>query len=157
MLSEMIHECILAFWNEECKENTYVDMILFWSRIAIRHWNSSSFVKTTYMPKILRIHDSGNNPPLRVTHRKKRRSKGARTLVRCGCCKQLLEIYPSEDPNSDMTSGQMVEINGVGASIQQWRQIFCPILGLGDGKPKKFPEWVKSKKTGDLRLVLVVR
>lgn len=55
----------------------------------------------------------------RVSHRKKVGKRDPRYLVKCGCCDKKLEIY---------YGGQALEINGVLASIEDWRQILLPLL-----------------------------
>ncbi|HHT9138449.1 MAG TPA: hypothetical protein ACFYEK_14555 [Candidatus Wunengus sp. YC60] len=41
-----------------------------------------------------------------------------RYLLKCGCCDEKLEIYYDEG----------LEINGVNGSIEDWREIFLPLL-----------------------------
>jgi hypothetical protein len=56
---------------------------------------------------------------LRVYHQKERRKRMPRFLVKCGCCEQRLEIYYSSD---------FLEINGVCASVENWRELLLPLL-----------------------------
>jgi hypothetical protein len=62
---------------------------------------------------------------IRVSHRAERkRGKvpvSPRYLLRCGCCDRSVEIY--YDPDG-------LEINGVNGSIENWREILLPLLGL---------------------------
>lgn len=44
-----------------------------------------------------------------------------RYLLRCGCCDQSVQIYYDESS---------LEINGVHGSIENWREILLPILGV---------------------------
>ena len=67
---------------------------------------------------------------IRVSHRAERkRAQGRispRYLLRCGCCDQSVEIYYD-------THG--LEINGVNGSLENWREILLPLLGIK--QPKK--------------------
>lgn len=56
---------------------------------------------------------------LRVWRRAAKGTKGARILVKCGCCQQKVEVYHSEDD---------LEINGVLGSLDNWREILLPLL-----------------------------
>jgi|GEM_PF-3167423 len=78
--------------------------------------------------------------PLLVSFRKAhddRRQGGARkprriaprVLIRCGCCKQRVEVCVDEHPTGD-PHVDMLEINGVYGSIDQWRQVLLPLLGV---------------------------
>jgi len=62
---------------------------------------------------------------IRVSHRaQQKRGKGhisPRYLLRCGCCDKKLEIYYEPED---------LEINGVFGSIENWREILLPLLGL---------------------------
>ena len=67
---------------------------------------------------------------IRVSHRaERRRGQGhisPRYLLRCGCCDQAVQIY--YDPEA-------LEINGVHGSVENWREILLPLLGMNrDGK-----------------------
>lgn len=87
------------------------------------------------MPKITRIIDSENaRPPFRVTHRKARKKKSASIRVKCGCCKEAVEIYPQKEPDEN-PSRNLIEINGVFGTMDQWRQVLCPLLGLEIPRP----------------------
>jgi hypothetical protein len=58
---------------------------------------------------------------LRIFHRAARDKKAPRYLVKCGCCDQSVEIYYDDDS---------LEINGVNASIENWRELLLPLLKL---------------------------
>ena len=63
---------------------------------------------------------------IRVRHRPARRlsvksTKAANYLIRCGCCNEKVDIYYGEDS---------LEINGVEGSIENWRAILLPLLGI---------------------------
>jgi hypothetical protein len=44
-----------------------------------------------------------------------------RYLLKCGCCDEKLEIYYDDEG---------LEINGVNGSIEDWREIFLPLLRI---------------------------
>lgn len=82
------------------------------------------------MPQIYRIIDEENAlPPLRTTHRKAHGKKSASIRIKCGCCKEALEVFPQEKPDEN-PSRNLIEINGVIGTMDQWRKILCPILGV---------------------------
>lgn len=91
------------------------------------------------MPKTRKIFDGKNESrPLRVTVRnayKIQRKNSSprvfcpRTLVRCGCCNQKLEIYHDDAPTGD-NNIDTLEINGVWGTVDQWRQVLMPFLNL---------------------------
>jgi hypothetical protein len=56
---------------------------------------------------------------LRIHHRKRMGNKCPRFLVKCGDCHSSLEIYYDEDG---------MEINGVNASLKEWRSLLLPLL-----------------------------
>ena len=56
---------------------------------------------------------------LRVFERKANRKKGARLLIKCGCCDQSVEVYFGHGT---------LEINGVIASVPEWRRVLGPLL-----------------------------
>ena len=58
---------------------------------------------------------------LRVYDRAPHRYTAARRLVKCGCCDQSVKIYHCEDS---------LEINGVNGSIENWREVLLPLLGI---------------------------
>ncbi len=61
--------------------------------------------------------------------RRKARALSARSsispslLIRCGCCDERVEVCCPED-------GTILEINGVNASVADWRRILMPLLGF---------------------------
>ena len=59
------------------------------------------------------------NPQIRVYHRKGSGKKCPHYLLKCGCCKEKVEIYYSDDG---------LEINGVNGAIEDWRDILLPLL-----------------------------
>lgn len=70
--------------------------------------------------KMLQPHPGGEYA-LRVYDRAPHRYLAARRLVKCGCCDQSVEIYHCEES---------LEINGVNGSIQNWRELLLPLLGI---------------------------
>lgn len=83
------------------------------------------------MPKIKRVEDAkGFGSPLRVTERKGVKGKQAPSIrVKCGCCSEAVEIY-YDDLVVDDPSESWLEINGVQGSVDQWKQVLLPFLGL---------------------------
>ena len=63
--------------------------------------------------------DENRDLLLRVSHRKSRGKKAARYLIKCGCCDESVEIC---------YDAYGLEINGVNASLRQWREILLPLL-----------------------------
>ena len=55
----------------------------------------------------------------RVYRRAGKGKKSPRILVKCGCCESALEIYYDEEG---------MEINGVNASREEWKEILLPLL-----------------------------
>jgi hypothetical protein len=74
----------------------------------------------------------------RIFHRKGQGKKGPRYLIKCGCCEQKLEICYDEDD---------LEINGVMASIESWKEILEPLL-----YPNKNIKSEKNAKSNKYRL-----
>jgi hypothetical protein len=79
----------------------------------------------------------------RVSHRAEqklgKRTTSARYLLRCGDCDQALQIYYGPDD---------LEINGVYGSIENWREIFLPLLRVsGRGKSLKADAIRRKKPT----------
>lgn len=69
-----------------------------------------------------RARTRGDSYPVpRVSHRKARGKKSARLLIKCGDCDQKFEIYYGPE-------GEDLEIAGVLASIEHWREILLPLL-----------------------------
>jgi hypothetical protein len=60
-------------------------------------------------------------PVPRVHRRKARRKQSARLLIKCGDCNNKFEIYYGPD-------GDDLEIAGVLASVENWREILLPLL-----------------------------
>lgn len=58
-------------------------------------------------------------PQIRVYHKKGKGKRMPRYLLKCGCCDEKLEIYYSDDG---------IEIGGVNGAIEDWREIFLPLL-----------------------------
>ncbi len=58
-------------------------------------------------------------PQIRVYHKRGSGKKCPRYLLKCGCCKEKVEIYYSDDG---------LEINGVNGAIEDWRNILLPLL-----------------------------
>lgn len=69
---------------------------------------------------------------IRVWHRKGYRKGRAvvlpRYLLKCGCCDKSVEVF---------YDNESLEINGVQGSIQNWRKILLPLLGLTRVPKKK--------------------
>lgn len=87
------------------------------------------------MPKITRIIDGeGGVLPLRITHRKSHNLSECKTespsiRVKCGCCPEAVVIFFDNDPTGDIHIDSL-EIGGVSATIDQWRQVFLPLLQI---------------------------
>lgn len=64
---------------------------------------------------------SDGYPQIRVSHKKGLGKKMPRYLLKCGCCDEKLEIYYDDEG---------LEINGVNGSIDDWREIFLPLLRI---------------------------
>lgn len=67
--------------------------------------------------------DGQGGARLRVFHRKAKGTKSPRLLVKCGDCQHAVEIYYDSDG---------IEINGVNASLDEWRAILSPLLAGHD-------------------------
>jgi len=85
------------------------------------------------MSKVKVIKDPHCSLPIRVYFRKRiqkspRRSVSPRILVRCGCCKERLEIYHNTDES--LPAQYALEIGGVSATVRQWREVLFPLLGV---------------------------
>jgi len=97
------------------------------------------------MPKMVKIQDptledSFMPMPLRLTFRNKRqlgprRYVGNRLRVKCGCCKEALEIHVDDNHQNQTSSTTTLEINGVIGTVQQWREVLLPLLGLPNDVP----------------------
>lgn len=60
---------------------------------------------------------------LRISHRKQRGKKDPSYVIKCGCCAQKVAIYYDTDDES-------LEINGVLASVKEWRKVLSPLFQL---------------------------
>jgi hypothetical protein len=76
-------------------------------------------------------------PVPRVYHRKSRGKKSARLLIKCGDCDQKFEIYYGPQ-------GEDLEIAGVLASVENWREILLPLLKKPSGKISETDHLVRS-------------
>lgn len=63
----------------------------------------------------------GKELPFRITHRKWRGSKAPSIRIKCGCCTEVVVIHLFTDH---------IEIGNVYGSIDQWRKVLLPILGV---------------------------
>ena len=64
---------------------------------------------------------------LRVFHYKGQGNGMPRYLLKCGCCDQQVEIYYAKDS---------LEINGVMASVENWREVLLPLLSPDQPSPQ---------------------
>jgi hypothetical protein len=55
----------------------------------------------------------------RIYHRKGSKKKFSRLLIKCGCCDESVEIEYDDE---------VLEINGVFATVSAWRSILGPLL-----------------------------
>ena len=62
-----------------------------------------------------------NSYSIRIYHKKGTKRKVPRYLLKCGCCDEKVMIYYNKDT---------LEINGVNGSINNWREILLPLLGI---------------------------
>lgn len=87
------------------------------------------------MPKINVVDDEGRGRPIRVTVRKQKGRKAERILIRCGCCNERVELYPSKNPFCSEHNPSLctIEIGGVIATVRQWRKVLGPLLGMIPG------------------------
>ena len=67
---------------------------------------------------------------LRVFHQNARGKQMPRYLLKCGCCEQKVEIHYDEDS---------LEINGVFASVENWREVLLPLLFPHQSPPQLTP------------------
>ncbi len=63
---------------------------------------------------------------IRIFHRKARKKMSPRYLLKCGCCHEHVEIHYSDDGDDDAS----LSIGGVLGSIENWREILLPLLGV---------------------------
>ncbi len=61
------------------------------------------------------------HPQIRVYHKKGSGKKSPRYFLKCGCCKEKIEIHYAEDG---------LEIGGVNGAIHDWREILLPLLQI---------------------------
>ena len=85
------------------------------------------------MKAITRLRKMGQMRPegtwqLRVFHRNAIGKRDPRFLIKCGCCDEKVEIY---------YGGSTLEINGVMASIKNWREVLLPLLDMPAGARRK--------------------
>jgi len=73
--------------------------------------------------------DEYGMPILRFWHRKAAKKKSPSMLVKCGCCDEKVEIYYDAFPHNEFPS---IEINGVIASVNEWRKVLMPLIGAGE-------------------------
>jgi hypothetical protein len=67
------------------------------------------------------------HPVPRAYHRKASGKKSARLLIKCGDCDNKFEIYYGPQ-------GEDLEIAGVLASVDKWREILLPLLKKASGQ-----------------------
>ena len=65
---------------------------------------------------------------IRVFYRKAHGKKGARYLLKCGCCEEKVAIYYGDGT---------LEINGVMGSAADWRGILEPLLKAAQRRSSK--------------------
>ncbi len=68
-----------------------------------------------------RIHREDGYHEIRVSHRAKKGEKGPVYTLKCGCCDEELKVFYGDNG---------LEINGVDASIESWRKVLLPLLGI---------------------------
>ena len=68
----------------------------------------------------------GGGVKLRIFHQAARGKRCPRYLIKCGCCDKSVEIYYSD---ADL------EINGVNASLAEWRAVLLPLLAAERESP----------------------
>lgn len=73
----------------------------------------------TNMNKRLALDDGSGGVKLRIFHRAARGKTCRRYLIKCGCCDESVRIYYDNEG---------LEINGVNASLQEWRAVLLPLL-----------------------------
>lgn len=91
------------------------------------------------MPKVTRVYDrQGDTMPLRITHRKGKAMRAPSIRIKCGCCNESVVIFPNDGPITDPHLDS-ININGVNGTIDQWRQVLCPMLGIEIPRPLPRP------------------
>lgn len=63
---------------------------------------------------------------LRIYYKKGTKRQSPRYLIKCGDCNNSIEIYYEDGKVSYREKS--LEINGVMASIEEWRKILLPLL-----------------------------
>ena len=81
------------------------------------------------MPQITRIED-GVSPALRVTHRAETEKRSPSIRVKCGECDMAIVIGYDDSEKSGDPHMDTLEIGGVMGTVEQWRQVFTPLLGV---------------------------
>ena len=82
------------------------------------------------MSEVLKIQNkkimrSDGNFQIKVSNKKQRGKKSPSYTFRCGCCSKKVEIY---------YDNESLEINGVNGSIENWRELLLPLLGIKNTK-----------------------
>lgn len=110
---------VLRCCSEECRK-AFGDSSL--QNEVARSTKVSSRDGVINMAKMERVKDSADRTmPLRVW----RRQASSSIRVKCGCCNEAVVIYFHNDPSDDL-----LEINGVVGTVDQWKQVLLPLLGL---------------------------
>lgn len=82
------------------------------------------------MPRAELVEDAeGMVSPLRVWRRKGRGKMLPRIRIKCGCCDQFMDIRPDDLVTAD-PSMNILEISGVMGTVDQWKQVLLPLLGV---------------------------
>jgi hypothetical protein len=87
--------------------------------------------KEIAVPKVTKLYGGvPNTTPLRITHRTGQGKKAPSIRVKCGCCDEafVIGVFPTAGETPDPQDA--LEIHGVYASIAQWRELLCPLLGI---------------------------
>jgi hypothetical protein len=71
---------------------------------------------------------------VRVFHRRRVRKRDPRFLLKCGCCENKIEVY---------YGGDSLEIAGVIASVENWRELLLPLLNMK--LPGQTPEKARAE------------
>lgn len=72
------------------------------------------------------------HPQIRIYHKKAAGKKSPRYLLKCGCCKNKIEIWYDEES---------LEIGGVHGSTKDWKEILLPLLNMEKRKFKTAAEF----------------
>ena len=87
------------------------------------------------MPRMEKVEDPvGVVYPFRITRGKGRRTSARRSRkphirIKCGCCDQAVGIYHEDKPSGNANIDTL-EINGVYGTVDQWRKVLLPLLGV---------------------------